>query len=289
MWFFYALVFAIASSISGIISKKIVNNNSEVAFILLSLIFVSPFLLMIILVFFEIPQIDRAFIISMLMSVILDVVAIFLATKALKMSEISFINPISAFNPVFVSIIAFVFLDEILGLTSFMGILFVVAGAYTLQISKSKTGLLEPIKSLFTHKGVQFALAAYFIWSVTPILQKTAIGHTSPNVPPFASFVGLIGSILVYLLIAKVRAVKVLPVLISHLKLFLLLGILGGVAQASAFQAYNFANLGPVVAVFKLSMIFTVLLVWLVFKEKDIKSRLLRSVVMLTGVILLVI
>ena len=66
-------------------------------------------------------------------------------------------------------------------------------------------------------------------------------------------------------------------------------GFLGGVGMTSAFNAFNLGKLGLVTAVFKLSVIFTIVWGAIFFQEKNIRNRLLGSMVMLVGVILLVI
>lgn len=51
---------------------------------------------------------------------------------------------------------------------------------------------------------------AYFLWSVTPIFEKTAIKHTSPSVPPFASLIGGVIVIPVYLFLVRKKAKTIL-------------------------------------------------------------------------------
>lgn len=288
MWFIFGLTFAITSAFGTIIAKSILKDSDEYAYIWLSSIFTLPFLFGIILIFYQIPAIDRTFIFAVLGSLSFDVIAALVAFRAIKISEISLINPMSAFNPVFVSIISFFTLGERIGIKGLLGILLIVAGAYLLQASKAKGGFLAPLRALLTHKGVQYSLIAYFLWAITPTFQKTAIFHTTPQVPPFASFIGLLGMTLVYTPLTVKFSRKPLAIARKYFKLLILFGVLGAVAQVAAFTAFSLTKLGFATAVFKLSMIFTVILGWLIFKEKDIKSRLLGSTVMLTGVILLV-
>ncbi|MFC1626004.1 EamA family transporter [Patescibacteria group bacterium] len=241
-----------------------------------------------ILTFYQIPKIDSIFILSLLVSSSLSVVAALLAYKAIKESDISLVNPISAFNPVFTSLVSFFTLKEVIGVKGALGILFIVVGAYLLQISKFKKGVLEPFKALIVHKGVQMSFLAYFIWSITPIFEKTAILHTTPGVPPFASLIGGLIAIPVYLILVR-KEIKSIPFQIKvNFKTLLLIGAVGAVGQTCAYMAFSLTNLGFATAIFKLSMVFTVILGWIFFKEKDIKQRLLGSLVMLIGVTLLI-
>jgi len=288
MWFVFAITFALTSSLGTILSKKVMQGINERMFLLISSFFTLPLTFLIILIFYQIPEVDLIFLISLLVSTAIGVVAALLVYKAIRESEISLISPISAFNPVFTSVISFIVLREIIGIKGVAGILLIVFGAYLLQISKFKEGILKPIQSLFTHKGVQMSLAAYFIWSITPVFEKTAIHHTNPNVPPFASLVGGLMAIPIYTLIVRKDIKKVFKGVKDNFKTFLIIGLLGAIGQTVAFMAFSLTNLGYATAVFKLSMIFTVIFGWLFFKEQNIKERLLGSLVMLLGVILLV-
>jgi len=285
----FALTFALTSSIGVILAKKVMQNVNEKMFLLISSFFSIPLLFLLILVFYQIPKIDLVFILSLLVSSGIGVVAALLAYKAIKESEISLVNPISAFNPVFTSIISFFTLKEVIGPKGAVGILLIVIGAYLLQASKLKEGVLAPIKALVGHKGIQMSFLAYFLWSITPIFEKTAIFHTSPSVPPFASLVGGIMVVPVYLFLIRKEVKSMFRQIRVNFKALLLIGILGAVGQASAFMAFSLTNLGFATAIFKLSMVFTVIFGWLFFKEKDIKNRLLGSLVMLLGAALLVV
>lgn len=288
MWFFYAIIFALLSSFGTVIAKKILGKADVYLGLWLHNLFTIPFLLVIILIFYRIPRIDQSFSFSVVCSVGLDVVAALLAYKALKMSEISLVNPISSFNPVFTAIISYFVLGEKIPFKGCLGIVLIVLGAYLLQFKEVKYGFFAPFKALLTHQGVRYSLIAYFIWAITPIFQKNAILHTTPQVPPFVSFAGLIGTTLVYTPLVKKYSRNVFPIAKLFFGLLLLGGLLSGLAQVGAFMAFSLANLGFATAVFKLSMIFTVLWGALFFKEKNLKERLLGSVVMLFGVVLLV-
>ncbi|MDO8619183.1 MAG: DMT family transporter [Candidatus Daviesbacteria bacterium] len=287
MWFFYSIVFALVSSVGPIIAKKVMAQTGEYIYIWLASIFTLPFLFFSIVFFYQIPRFDQIFLWSVAGTVFLDVVAAILAYKAIKISEISLIAPLAAFNPVFTAIISFFTLGEILSIKDLISVLIICIGAYTLQISSAKKGLLDPVKNLISNKGVQYSMIAYLIWAITPTLQKTAIGHTYPQIPPFASFAGLLGTTILYSLMnAKLSKNKLIFVR-EYFLIFIIVGILGTIASISAFTAFSLANLAQVTAIFKLSMIFSVIFGWLFFKEPDIKNKLIGSSIMLLGVYLL--
>lgn len=289
MWFWYAITFAIISSFSVIIAKKVMQKVDQYTYLFVSSLFTVPFLLILALVFFQIPSLDTTFWRAIVVGTVISVTAALLAYKAIRESEISLVNPISAFNPLFTAIISFFTLKEVINIRGILGIVTIVAGAYILKISKSKKGFFEPIRALVTHRGVQLSFLAYFLWAITPTFEKTAILHTSPQNPSFAAFVGQIVAILIYIPLVMKLSKKPFEAVRLNVKWFLLVGMLGGLGVTSAYMAFSLTNLGFATAIFKLSMVFTVILGWVFFKEKDIKQRLLGSLVMLLGVTLLVI
>lgn len=289
MWFWYALGFAVLSSVGVIIAKKVMKTVDQYTYLLINGLFTAPILLIIGLLFFDIPKFDTTFWTVTVIGTSISVFAAILAYKAIRESEISLISPISAFNPVFTAIISFFTLKETISVKHILGIMIIVTGTYLLQLSKSQKGFFEPIKALFTHNGVRLTLFAQFLWAVTPSLEKTAIVHTSPQNPPFAAFVGQIIAILIYIPLVGKLSKNSLQAFKLNYKWFLIAGLISGLAITFAFIAYNLSSLGMVTAVFKSSVLFTVILGWLFFKERNIKEKLLGTLVMLVGVTLLVV
>lgn len=250
-------------------------------------VFLSPFMLFIILFSGEIPHPFSSFYSLVFIAAILDFFAAIFSIYAIKTSPISLIAPISSFNPVFTTIIAFFTLHEILSTTKLLGILIIVLGTYLLNISELKGGLFAPFKKLFTNRGVLFFLLANLIWAITPIFQKQAIFQTKPAIPLFTSFFeGLVvTTFFIPVVLAKTK--NQIPQIQKNWKLLLFLGFFGALAQWAAFTAFSLASLGVVTAIFKLSTLFTVILGGVFLKEERIKERLLGASVMLLGAILL--
>lgn len=289
MWFIFSLLFAFTTSVSIILAKKIMTGMNEYLFLFLSGIFTIPFLFLIIMFSYPIPKVDQTFWIDTGISTALNVLAGVLAYRAIRISEVSLISPVAAFNPIFTAIISFFTLREVITEKGWFGILLICVGAYLLQRSKLTRNFFEPIKLFFNNRAIRLSLLAYFIWALTPIFQKVSIIHTYPEVPPYASFIGLTGTTLIYAFPAIVYSNNVKFLIKKNFKRLLLFALLGAVGQAAAFSAFSLTSVGLATALFKLSIIFSVVLGWIFFKEHDIKSRLAGSLVMLSGVALLVI
>lgn len=288
MWISFALVFAITSSFGAILSKFILRKLDEYTFLFVSGIFTSATLFAACLLFFEIPRIDYLFITNISLAVFISVFASIFAYRAIKISDISLVTPLSAFNPVFTSILAFLFLGDNLEINGVIGILLVAFGAYLFNIRELKRGFLAPFTELFANAGVRLSLVAYFLWAITPIFEKSAILGTNPITPAFVSLVGSFISTLIFgLLVFLKKKKRDLKIIIANLKYFFVLGILGAIGQASAYTAFSLVNPGYATAVFKLSMIFTIIMGSVFLGERELKERIVGALVMLFGVIVL--
>ena len=141
MWLYLSLLFALLSSFGILLGKKLAGNYSPILLSLLIEIFLFPFILLLIFLFFQIPHTTFLFYKLLLICGVFDTVAAILYYKALSISEISLLSPISSFNPVFTLVFAVFFLDEKPTLLKLIGIIIIVFGAYLLNISSIKTGL----------------------------------------------------------------------------------------------------------------------------------------------------
>lgn len=288
MWFFLSLSFALITSVTILLAKKVMSRTDEYFYVWISSLFTLPFLFLIIVYFYRIPKFDYIFIWATFVATLINVVAGIAAYRAIKISEVSLVSPLSALNPIFTTIISWISLGERFGHKAIIGIIVICIGTYTLQISKLNKNPLEPLKSLFSSEGIRLSILAYFLWAITPIFQKISIFHTYPQVPAFASLSGLLGMVVIFTFFIFRRLSNVWSFTKKNFITLLLIGLLTGVGQTAAFAAFKLAPLGFATAIFKLSALFTVILGWLFFKEHEFKQRLISSLVMLAGVILLV-
>lgn len=289
MWFFSALIVALLTSISMILAKHIMKEMNERVYLFISNLFAIPLLFFIVIYFYRIPTIDNVFIISMILSTIIGVIAALLAYRAIRFSEISLVSPLSAFNPLVTAIFAFIILNEGFTNKASVGVVLICFGSYLLNLSQTRNGRwFAPVLYLFKNKWILMSFMAYFLWAITPLFEKIAILHTAPTTPPFVSLVGLISTNLIFGALSLKGYKSSINKIKKYIPLFLLIGVIGAIGQSLAMISFSLTNPGYSTAIFKLSIIFNVIFGWIFFKEQNIKDRLLGSMVMLGGVLLLV-
>jgi uncharacterized membrane protein len=243
----------------------------------------------------RLPHVDSIFILALLASVVLNWGATLLSTYALAQADASLVSPLLTFNPAFTLLIAWVALTEIPGLQETIGVAVILFGAYLLEVEEARTGLLAPLKVLFRRPGTLLAVIASAMWGTTTVLEKLAIEHMTP---PSGPFVALTATILLVLFLTPSAFLssrhtdtggqrKGWSGLRLHLRAILLAVLIAGIAPLFGFTAIALGLVGYVTALFKLSAVFTIVWAWLFLGEENIRQRLLGTVVMLIGGVLI--
>ena len=287
MWVFYSLFFAIWSAIQTFLTKNLTKKINPLPLLYIFFLFNIPITFILLLFLGGIPHATVHFYLYMGIAALLDTVAFISSYTAISRSSISLISPISSFSPVFTTLIAIFTLNEIPTPMKFAGILLVVLGAYLLNALDIKQGILTPFKTLFSHKGVLLFLLANFLWGITPIFQKKAIFETSPQIPLFASVMGMCFVFLFLTPFAFKKALTSLREVRKNIKWFMINGVGTAFSQAAAYAAFALVFVGYASSIFRLSSLFIIILGGVFLKEKRIKERLLGASVMLIGAILL--
>ena len=179
MWIIYSLLTAFSLATSDALTKRALVSRDEYFVAWTRLLFALPVLVPI-LFFIEIPSLDRTFWIATLSALPLEIAALILYTKALKVSPLSLTMPFLALTPLFLIIMAYVIVGESVSIYGGIGIMLVALGSYTLNLHKMKYALLEPVKAIFREKGSVMIILVAFIFSITASLGKIAIDHSSP-------------------------------------------------------------------------------------------------------------
>jgi len=289
MWFFYSLFYAFWEASQTFLTKKLTKKISPLPLLYIFFLFNIPTTFILLLFLGGFPHATSNFYLYMAVAGLLDTVAFVSSYSAISQSSISLIWPIVSFGPVFTTVIAIFALHEIPTLVKFIGILFVVLGAYLLNVVDIKQGILTPFKTLFSNKGVMLFLFANFLWGITPIFQKKAIFETTPQIPLFASVVGMCFVFLFLTPFALKKAIGSFREIGTNIKWFFLNGVGTAFSQAAAYAAFALVFVGYATSIFRLSSLFVIVLGGIFLKEERIKERLLGASVMVVGAILLVV
>ncbi len=132
------------------------------------------------LLFVEVPSMSPMYLGLASMSVLMNIAANFLFLRAVQISPLGLTTPYLAFTPIFSALPALIVYGEQPTVWGIAGIVTVCLGAFFLNPGSDDGGILAPLKALWTERGSLYMLIVAGIWSITPVIDKTASEQTTP-------------------------------------------------------------------------------------------------------------
>ncbi|HJV36970.1 EamA family transporter [Geomonas sp.] len=284
LWLPLTLISAFCLATSDALTKKALAGHNEYLVTWLRILPGLP-LFLLPLPFIPVPPLGPEFYLCVSASLPLEILALFLYSKALKLSPLNLTLPLLSLTPLLLLVVPFLLLGERLTMCGAAGVVLVALGGYLLPVSRGQGGLLAPLRGLFNETGSLCMIAVASIYSVTSALGKRAITLSSPL------FFAAIYIPLMVLLTAPVALYKGKRELRSITR--------NGILQASALPALFYAlqvvahvyainttNVAYMIAVKRLSLLFGVLYGRYLFRER---GGVLACGIMLAGVFLIMI
>ncbi|MCX7817583.1 MAG: DMT family transporter [Syntrophales bacterium] len=281
-WFFFSLLSAFSLATADAITKRYFSSLSPLSMGFLRLICTLPWL------FLSLPfipdfKIEGEFWICIAFGLPLEVVAFYCYMRAIKVSPLSLTLPFLAFTPVFISLTGWIILDERVSLCGFAGIVLIVLGAYTLNLSSAREGFLMPFKAILKEQGSWLMFLVAFIYAFTSVMGRKAILHSNPFFFAVIYNLALTGLVAFIYPVMEGGAckklyagVRVAPVI--------LLGLVEAISILSHVFALSLTQTAYMIALKRTSVLFGVLYGALLFSEEQIKERFLGAFLMLIGV-----
>ena len=206
--------------------------------------------------------------------------------KAIQQSDLSLTIPLLSFSPMFSSIFSFFFLNEQLSKIQYFGVFLIIFGALILYSKKlTLEEFLKSFKVILKNSSAKLMIIVSIIWSLTPVLDKLCLEHSSVN------FHGLIQSLgMIILLIFLFKKDKVQTVNTKkNWRLILLTVFVGSTATILQFYAI-LTNYVPIMESIKRSVgqLSSVFLGRIFFNEKINKPKVIGVIVLSVGVYFIV-
>lgn len=283
LWIFYSLLSALGQSTSDAFLKKISGKYDSYFLVWSRFLFSAPFLLSI-LFFIPIPKLAENFLVLLIITCIIQIVAETLFVKSITSSPLSLVAPFLTLTPAFLVVTSFVMLGELPSMVGLFGILLIVFGAYLLNIHTIKDGLLKPFKAIFKEKGCIYMIITAFLYSILANLGKILI-YKSSALFFTAVYFPLMGLLFIPLLLMKSKT-KFKEVNKNKFSFFII-----GFAFAVMILFHSLAVILVIVpymiSIKRTSSLFSVFYGYFMFKEENIKYVLLGAVVMVLGAVLI--
>src|SRR4030042_4598594 len=165
-WVFLALISAFTLATSDALTKKALARSNEYLVAWFRLLFSIP-LLLIFWFFIHVPKIDLQFYKAFAFALPLEIIALILYIKALRISPLSLTLPFLSLTPVFLILTSYLIIGEQVSFQGGIGIIFIAVGSYTLNLHEMRRGIFEPFKAISREKGSVFMIGVALIYSIT--------------------------------------------------------------------------------------------------------------------------
>jgi drug/metabolite transporter (DMT)-like permease len=192
--------------------------------------------------------------------------------------------PLLAFTPLFLIATSYLILGERPTRLGVAGILMISGGSYLLNLHEIRSGWLGPLRSLLREPGARAMLVVALTYSVTSVLGKVGLQHSSPT------FFAIFYFVLLSVVFTPISFWKTRPApshLVSQPVRFVLIGFFYFCMILFHYLALESVAVPYMISVKRTSMVFSVLYGWAVFREPHIRQRLLACAVMLAGACLI--
>jgi uncharacterized membrane protein len=242
---------------------------------------------MITLAFIPWPDLDQDFYLAFITALPVEVITIILYIKALKLSPLSLTVPFLSLTPVFLVSVSYLLLGEEVSAVGALGILLIAVGGYILNIASVRKGIFEPLRSIIRDKGALLMIGVALLYSITSSLGKMAIGHSSPLFFGASYFI-VLNLVFVPIALLKGRGSLKGFITTGKYKRLFYPGVFYALMIITHMEAMKLTKVAYMISIKRTSLLISVIYGYFLFREENIRGRLLGALLMFTGFVLVV-
>jgi drug/metabolite transporter (DMT)-like permease len=284
-WILLVLISAVLFAAGNIVRKYVLAKEHPLEFLAARGFFT------IMILFLLVPWVDTSIDLRVLgliyLSSVVAAMGYYYQTKAQRHTDISYLSPLQNLSPLFLLIIAYLFLNETPTVVQLVGVFAIVLGSYTLTL-KPNHSFLEPLRELKKHYWMHIWLSVILL-AIAAALDKFLLGKVRPVTYLFFGWLFMnLNYIIVNLLIYEWDHIAV-----DFKKGWRWL-LLAAVLSVASMLSFYYAIALPTVLISlalplrKISTLLETLFGGTLFHEKNLAQRLFACVIILIGVLLIV-
>jgi len=220
--------------------------------------------------------INSAFLGFVVLRSVSDIGAEWCKMTSLSHGDLSLVSGFYSLSPVFLLILSPLITGDPVTTQGALGVL--IVGAGTLVMSYRKRGH----HSKSSLKGIAFALVSSVFFAINSCFDRLAVHEASPLMSGFAM------TALSALLLIPFAREPIRPAFRTAHKPFLIRGAIEAVFMFSKLSALQYISAPYVVAIMRVSVVFSVLSGHAFFKEEHFKQRLVGALLIVCGVAVIV-
>lgn len=274
------------SSFANVFQKKLANQGLHPFFIVMASYLVLSIICLPLLLLLNTSELSASFWTNIFFAALFDMAGTLFLVMSLSKTDLSVFGPLNAYKVVISMILAMIFIGEIPSVQGFIGVGIIVLGSFLLFPASGKTSS-NRISQLFLDKGVQYRFLSILLFSIgtLPLKQAVVAGDTLATTV-FWCLIGFPLAVIVHFVFLKDSFKNDLVQSKDNLSQFLYLGSLVFLMQYTSIVVLSQLLVAYTLALFQLGMVLQIFLGYRFFNEKHIKRRLIASLVMIAGSLL---
>ena len=213
-----------------------------------------------------------------------------LLVQAVRLTDLSVLGPVNAYKSIISLVPGMILLGEFPGVMGLAGMGLIVGGSYFIVDKRVDRPGRNVFVRFFTERGVQYRFAAMALAATEAVFLKRALLASSPLLT-FACWavLGLVAAGVAVPVILRGGMGRECRVAGANVRTYLWLAGATGLMQLCTIVVLARFQVGYALALFQTSTLVSVFLGWRVFREGNITERLVGSVVMVAGAVMVVV
>lgn len=287
LWLILSLIGAFFHAVYHATAKKLLAKMDQ--HVLAAGSFLSAGVILFLISFlYGLPQVQSGFFLAVMSTSALNVIATILMYHALKTTDLSLTIPMLSFTPLFLIITAAIILGEMPTLIGIGGIILIVMGSYILNMTEDSAHLLDPFKSMIKNRAILSMLGVAFIYGISASVDKIVM-RTSDIFFGSAVVCFIIG--IAFAAITLFKNGWRATFRKNQQRNWRRTAVVGGIIVIIIIAinlAYTLQIVPYVIAIKRLSVLFSVILGGVLFREKNMIKRCSGAVVMMVGMLVII-
>ena len=281
LWFILSLTSAFSQATRNAYNKKLVKNTGVYLLPGATAFFAAILFLAHTLLITGIPDISEELWVWVFITAFVVYIANVFLFKALETTEFSILFPVLSLTPLFSFITAYLVLGETATIMDFIAVFLIIGGIY---ITTTKSHNIVYI--LKNEKGVSFVFITAFLYSITSVGGKKLLIESNESF----GFSMMLFMFSAFMIISAYIAgeLKNIRKLLASSE-FPKIVVLNYIENISANYAFMFSNVVYVIAIKRLSVLFSLIYAKYFFHEKRLLKSLIGTIMIIIGTVLLLI
>jgi drug/metabolite transporter (DMT)-like permease len=205
--------------------------------------------------------------------------------KALQKGDLSVLGPVNSYKSVIGIIVGIILLGEVPNLWGISGVVLIIYGSYfVLDTTEERFSL-----ALLRKSEIQFRLWALIFTAIEAVFIKKVILVSSTPVAfiSWCCFGAIFSFLMLFIYRLDIRK-EAMRIDYRDISKYAILIICIGIMQFTTNYTFEHMVVGYALSLFQLSIIVSVLLGHRIFKEQDIRKKLIGSAIMIIGSIVII-